>query len=587
MFRNFNIVVETQDFASLRSFQRTIAMTTSTLNQTVREDLKIVQDTLSDIRCLAKLYYLLHHPRCTDKLMDASYDSLKELNLKEIGYALTSVLDLERLFPLVNNITVCGTGSLSGMIVLVNGDEVQLKAAKGLPSHIANDTVFKVGDGAIGWVVKCGKSLVIDDIEKDMRFNKQQFKWYLGKTVLCVPVEVRGRVVGVISVNSKKSGDSYTDNDVRFLETIAAYVAIAIRNTDLYERLKHPNKLDSFTSTYYDKNKKYLPVTLRSIKTGAFAGCDLYLQTVVNDEIKYLLYCKGNNLFDDERKESFVKKNINKIYVAKNGNAQYLRYMETNLEQVVCDGMATLQERIQIVYDVAMNMTTDILKDAGIGIAVERARDWTTVALDFMLRDKEVYSHLTEMLTYDGNVFRHSVNTAILGLLFGYYLGMPANDLLTLGTGLLLHDIGEAKIDHYTIKKDKEKLTKEEREQMRKHTDLGFILLSGSSNLDREACLIAKQHHERYDGKGYPESLKGEEIHYYSRITHILDEYEIRMSKITGNDPNVAFIVLQDMVKGMDGCFDKEIIKKFIDFLQVSTGEESVEYKHREAALAR
>jgi len=562
-------------------------MTTNLLTQTVREDLKIVQDTLNDIRCLAKLYYLLHHPRSTDKLMDESYDSLKELNLKEIGYALTSVLDLERIFPLVNNITVCGTGSLSGIVVLVNGDEVQLKAAKGLPSHVANDAVFKVGDGAIGWVVKCGKSLVIDDIEKDLRFNKQHFQWYLGKTVICVPIKARGRIVGVISVNSKKSGDGYTDNDVRFLETIAAYVAIAIRNTDLYERLKNPNKLDHFTSTYYDKNSKYLPVTLRSIKTGAFAGCDLYLQTVVNDEIKYLLYCKGNNLFDDERKESFVKKNINKIYVAKNGNAQYLRYMETNLEQVVCDEMATLHERIQIVYDVAMNMTTDILKDTSIGIAVERARDWTTVALDFMLKDKEVYSHLTEMLTYDGNVLRHSVNTAILGLLFGYYLEMPANDLLTLGTGLLLHDVGKAKIDHYMIKKDMEELTKEEREQMRKHPDLGFILLSNSGNLSREACLIAKQHHEQYNGKGYPENLKGEEIHYYSRITRILDEFEIRMSKNTANDSNGAFNVLQNMVKGMEGSFDKEILKKFIDFLQVSACEESVEDKHREVALAR
>src|SRR3989337_3824685 len=164
-------------------------MTTNLLTQTVREDLKIVQDTLNDIRCLAKLYYLLHHPRSTDKLMDESYDSLKELNLKEIGDALTSVLDLERIFPLVNNITVCGTGSLSGMIVLVNGDKVQLKAATGLHSHVANDTIFKVGDGAIGWVVKCGKLLVIDDIEKDQRFNKQQFKWYLGTTVLCCTIE--------------------------------------------------------------------------------------------------------------------------------------------------------------------------------------------------------------------------------------------------------------------------------------------------------------------------------------------------------------------------------------------------------------
>src|SRR3989339_1712727 len=562
-------------------------MTTNLLTQTVREDLKIVQDTLNNIRCLDKLYYLFHHPRSTDKLMDETYDSLKELNLKEIGHALTSVLDLERVFPLVNNITVCGTGSLSGIIVLVNGDEVQLKAAKGLPSHVANDAIFKVGDGAIGWVVKCGKSLVIDDIEKDLRFNKQQFQWYLGKTVLCVPIRARGRVVGVISVNSKKSGDSYTENDVRFLETIAAYVAIAIRNTDLYERLKNPSKLDHFTSTYHDKNNTYLPVTLRSIKTGAFAGCDLYLQTVVNDENKYLLYCKGNKLFDDERKESFVKKNINKIYVAKNGNVQYLRYMETNLEQVVRDETATLHERIHIVHEVAINMMTDALKDLSIGITVERARDWTTVALDFMLKDKEVYSHLMEMLTYDENVMRHSVNTAILGLLFGYYLEMPANDLLTLGTGLLLHDIGKAKTDHYMMKKDMEELTKEEREQMRKHTDLGFILLSNSGNLGRDACLIAKQHHERYDGKGYPESLKGEEIHYYSRITRILDEFEIRMSRITGNGLNSAFNVLQNMVKGMEGSFDKEILKKFIDFLQVSAGEESVEDKHREVALAR
>ena len=560
-------------------------MTTNMLSQTVREDLKIVQDTVNDIRCLAKLYYLLHNPRYTDKLMDESYDSLKELNLKEIGHALTSMLDIERVFPLVNNITVCGTGSLSGIIVLVNGDEVQLKAAKGLPSHVASDSVFKIGDGAIGWVVKHGQPLAIEDIEKDQRFNKQQFRWYLGKTMLCVPIKVKGRVVGVISVNSKKSGDIYTDNDVRFLEMIADYVAIAIRNTDLYERLKNPNKLDYLTSTYYDKNNKYLPVTLRSIKTGPFAGCDLYLQTVVNTENKYLLYCKGNKLFDDERKESFVKKNINKIYVAKNGSAQYMRFMETNLEQVVHDDMAALQEKVRLIYDVAANMMSDVLIVPETNITIERARDWTTVTLDFILRNKEVYSHLMKILTYDGNVFKHSVNVAIIGLLFGYYLGIPVNDLLTMGTGLLLHDIGKTKIDHYMTKKRLEDLTKEEREQSRKHPELGFILLSNSGNLSREACLIAKQHHEQYNGKGYPDNLKGEGIHYYSRISRIVDEFETRMSKNLAIDTNVAFDVLQNMVKGMEGSFDKEILKKFIDFLQVSTSEESVEVQPKVVEL--
>ena len=60
--------------------------------------------------------------------------------------------------------------------------------------------------------------------------------------------------------------------------------------------------------------------------------------------------------------------------------------------------------------------------------------------------------------------------------------------------------------------------------------------------------------------------MKAEEIHYYSRITRILDEFEIRMSKNTANDSNAAFNVLQKMVKEMAGSFDKEILKKFIDF---------------------
>lgn len=555
-------------------------MTTSTLNTSVQKDMQTVNDTLHDIKCLSKLYHMLHHPRSTDILWNDSCYNHKELNLREIGHALISVLDLERLFPLVNNLAVCGTGSLSGIVVLVIGDEAQLQASMGLPNHMANDTTFKVGDGAIGWVVKYGESIIINDIEKDERFNKQQFMWYRGKTMLCVPVKVQGRVIGVIGVTNKKLGEYYTDYDVRFLETIAAYTSIAIKDSDLYEKIKNPNKLNRLASTYHDKNNTYLPVTWRSIKTGAFAESDLYLQTVVNNEIKYLLYCKGNKVFDDERKESFVKKNIRKIYVAKNGNAQYLRYMESNLEQIVHDEMTAVHERIRVVYDVAINLLADAARGSNIFVNIERAKDWVTVVLDFMLRDREVYSHLKNVLTYDGNVFNHSVNTTVIGLLFGYHLGISANDLLVLGTGLLLHDIGKIRIDPYIIKNDFEKLTKEERELLRKHTDLGFIFLSNSGNLAKEACLIAKQHHEQYNGKGYPEGLKGEEIHYYSRIVRILDEFETSISKTTENDVSPAFQVLQVMVKEMDGNFDKEILKKFIDFMHVSTCEEPVETWH-------
>ncbi len=556
-------------------------MTTATLDNTVGEDIKTVQDTLHDIKCLTKLYQLLRNVCNANESRDNANETLEGLNLREIGHALISVLDLEKLFPLVNNFTVSGTNSLSGIVALVTGEEVHIKASIGLPQSMGNNGIFKIGEDPIEWVVKYGDSIVVNDFEKDTRFNKHTMWWFSANTLLCVPIKVQGRVVGIIGVNNKKYGEFYTDGDIQFLEMIAAYTSIAIKDSDFYTGFKKSNKIDQLTTTYHDKSNKYLPVSLRSIKAGAFSECDVYLKTAVNHEISYLLYCKGNKLFDDERKESFVKKNISKIYVAKNGDAQYLRYMEANLGDIMNDQLSTRQEKIEIIYNIATNMLTDTLKSSNIFVIIERGKELITAILDFMSRDKEVYSNFKKVLVYNGNIPNHSVNVAVMGLLFGQYLGISTGDLLSLGSGLLFHDIGKMKIDSHTLKKEFDKLTKVEKEMLRKHSDMGFVLLSSTGNLPREASLIAKQHHEQYNGKGYPYGLKGEEIPYYSRIAHIVDEFEIDLSKITESDTKPVFQVLQRMIKEKDGNYDKELLKNFVKFMQLNTYEEPIEVPYK------
>lgn len=547
-------------------------MTTNTLNPRVQEDLQKVQDTVHDARCLVKLYQFMQNPSNARVLTEESYDSVAGSNLRGMGSVLASKLDFERLFSLFTSLAVNETNSLSGIIALVSGAEMQVKASVGLVDCVVNNQKFRLSVGAVGWVVKHGKTIVVNDVEKEQRFDGQNYPWGIGSALLCVPIMVRGKVVGVMGISGKRSGVFYTDTDVRFLETIAAYISIAIRNSNVHEQLKSPNKIDQFTASYYDENERFLPVTLRSVKMGAFAGCDLYLRTIVNQEIKYLLYCKGNKLFDDEWKESFVKKNINKIYVAKNGRAQYLRYLETNLEQIVSDEMTSAQERARFVYDVATNIVSDVFKGTNLSVSVERARDWATVVLDSILRDKEICSYLAKILVYDGSIYNHSVNVAVMGLMFGYHMGLHSNDLLSLGMGLLLHDIGKTGIDSLTIQKGVGELSKEEKEQLRKHPELGYILVSKNGNLPRDACLLIKQHHEQWNGRGYSGGLKEEEIHYFARITRILDEYEIQMSRCAVNEENPVFFVLQNMVKEMPGSFDKEILKKFIDFIRGDAG---------------
>jgi len=98
----------------------------------------------------------------------------------------------------------------------------------------------------------------------------------------------------------------------------------------LIEKTKKLSIVRQLDNDYYDKSNKYLPVTLKSLKIGPFNKSELYLKNSVNGEHNYVLYWKGGDrLFINEKREEFVRKNINKLYVPKNGRKQYLRFIES------------------------------------------------------------------------------------------------------------------------------------------------------------------------------------------------------------------------------------------------------------------
>lgn len=89
-----------------------------------------------------------------------------------------------------------------------------------------------------------------------------------------------------------------------------------------------------------------------------------------------------------------------------------------------------------------------------------------------------------------------------------------------------MHDIGKVAIPDSILNKPG-KLTNEEYEQMKQHTVIGYNLLKHSKRrILRSAAIIAHEHHEKWNGTGYPNGLKGEEIHLYGRITAIADVFD-------------------------------------------------------------
>ncbi len=135
----------------------------------------------------------------------------------------------------------------------------------------------------------------------------------------------------------------------------------------------------------------------------------------------------------------------------------------------------------------------------------------------------------------------------------------------------LLHDIGKIGVPESIITKDG-KLTPEEYEMIKQHPALGAQILGGITEFPY-LSVGAQSHHERYDGKGYPQGLKGNEIPEYARIIAVADAYDAMSSKRSYRDPIPQQKVREEIVKGMGTQFDPEYARIMLHLI-----DEDLEY---------
>ena len=159
----------------------------------------------------------------------------------------------------------------------------------------------------------------------------------------------------------------------------------------------------------------------------------------------------------------------------------------------------------------------------------------------------------------------HSDRVSAFAVVLGKYLGLSEADLRTLEVGGLFHDIGKIGIPDSILLKQA-KLTDDEYSEIKNHPSIGAHILCNAS-IFQDIIPIVKHHHERYDGRGYPSQLKGEEIPYLARITAVVDTFDAMTSKRTYRNA----IPLEDVKAEIERCsgtqFDPEIAKAFLDIL--------------------
>lgn len=166
----------------------------------------------------------------------------------------------------------------------------------------------------------------------------------------------------------------------------------------------------------------------------------------------------------------------------------------------------------------------------------------------------------------DGYTKGHSSRVADYTALLAYKLGMSKKEIEDIHSIALLHDIGKVGIPDSILNKSG-RLTDEEYQIMKNHTVIGGNILKDMTMLP-DIDLGAKYHHERYDGKGYPDGLKGEEIPYTARIISVADAFDAMTSDRIYRKHLDSIIVIKEIEKGAGTQFDPEIAEAMLDLIK-------------------
>lgn len=179
-----------------------------------------------------------------------------------------------------------------------------------------------------------------------------------------------------------------------------------------------------------------------------------------------------------------------------------------------------------------------------------------------VMGNKDVLVNMIDLKIFDDYTFYHSVNVAVLSLIVGDSLGLNKTSLHNLGMAALLHDIGKVFIPKNVLNKPS-KLGENEFELIKTHPQKGYQYLREKAVIPAHSYIGVYQHHERFDGLGYPAALVGTQISLFARIIAITDVYDALTSRRPYRKAMTPSEAIEYVMGGGGTHFDPQIAVSF------------------------
>ena len=252
------------------------------------------------------------------------------------------------------------------------------------------------------------------------------------------------------------------------------------------------------------------------------------------------------------------------VIVTINKEKEYVANLIDKLKEK-CENETEFHFKISIAWGYAGSYEEDSSTEAIMSLAEKRMYR-NKLLEEKSARSAAINSLLRTLHEKNSETEEHTIRIKYLSMRLGKKLGLTKEKLDELELLSSLHDIGKIGISEHILMKPS-KLTDEEWTIMKTHTDIGYRIASSNPDFAHIANKILA-HHERYDGTGYPNQLKGEEIPLLSRIINIVDSFDVMTHKRVYKEAFDKKYVIEELKRCSGTQFDPYLVKEFIDLLE-------------------
>lgn len=481
-----------------------------------------------------------------------------------------------------------------------SGDFTQAFTHSEAKSKPSSELSLKTDSPIVTWLDKEGKP--IDPNQTD---NIPELKglWQVEKEQLAssapgllYPLKSRGKLIGILALGKKRSGNLYSHEDIVLVTSIANQVGIIIENAQLYTQAQTRANTDGLTELYnhrhfHERLEQEIARGSRFGTTFSLIILDLDLFKTYNDIYGHLT---GDQIL--RKVANCITSSIRSIDLAfRYGGEEFAALLpETRLNDAY-----RVAERIRKTIEAkassrAMPITASlgianwpsdgIMKeevlgraDAALYRAKQTGRNRTCLSSDILkpttpLIGEElearpralsiIYALAATVDAKDNYTYGHSKKVSEYAVAIAEALKMPHDRIATIRAAALLHDIGKIGIPDSILNKDGP-LTDKEWGPVRSHPELGVEILRHV--IDLVNCLPAiLHHHEHYNGQGYPSGLKGDNIPVEARILAIADAYDA----ITSPRPYRGQLPSQQAFEELKRCAGTQFDPELVDTLR-------------------